>query len=190
MIQFFAGSVNVFHSEVLTRNRLDIFSLASILLFMDRRLKYEQIIRLFIRMVHRYNSLEKIPVTTTASLRLYHSERHMLDAIGDHPGVNMTEFAREIGVTKGAVSQIVKKLESKGFVKRFKGIDNNKDVLLELTSSGKEAYLNHRQTNDVTISVLEEKMNPSSDENIEFLIDVFTWIGDYLEQSREMMKKR
>jgi DNA-binding MarR family transcriptional regulator len=114
----------------------------------------------------------------------------MLDAIGDHPGVNMTEFAREIGVTKGAVSQIVKKLESKGFVKRFKGIDNNKDVLLELTSSGKEAYLNHRQTNDVTISVLEEKMNPSSDENIEFLIDVFTWIGDYLEQSREMMKKR
>jgi len=74
----------------------------------------EKIVELFIRLANKYHSLEKIQVDYGAGHPLYHSERHMIDQIGGNPGINITEFTDIIGVTKGAVSQVVKKLETEG----------------------------------------------------------------------------
>jgi hypothetical protein len=54
----------------------------------------KEIMELFIQAVHKYNALEKVPVKISAKHDLYHSERHLIDRIGYHPGVNITEFAR------------------------------------------------------------------------------------------------
>ncbi len=142
---------------------------------------------LFIRAVRRYNALEKIPVKVGAK-HLYHSERHFLDKIGDHPGVNITEFARAVGITKGAVSQVVKKLESKGLVSRYKSSSNDKEVFLDLTRAGRDIYILHKKTNEETIKPLSEKLKQHSDDKVEFLISMFRWINDYLDQGREQMK--
>ncbi len=156
---------------------------------MDRNKAGRDIAELFIRAVQKYNALEKIPVRIGAKHDLYHSEKHFLDTIGNHPGMNMTEFANAIGVTKGAVSQFVTKLEKKGLVRRYKSGRNGKEVFLELTRPGRDVYLFHKKRNEETIKPLIDELNKYSDDKVEFLIAMLGWIGDYLEQSREAMRK-
>lgn len=143
---------------------------------------------LFIQAVHKYNALEKIPAKAGAKHELYHSERHWLDKIGSRPGVNVTEFARAAGITKGAVSQVVKKLETKGFVRRYKGGSNDKEVFLELTRAGRELHVAHRKKNEETIKPLVEELKKYPDDSIKSFIALLAWISGYLEESREQMK--
>ena len=74
----------------------------------------KEVLHDFIKLANKYNSLEKIPADYGVGKDLYHSERHLLDQIGDYPEKNITELAQFMGVTKGAISQTVKKLETKG----------------------------------------------------------------------------
>lgn len=156
---------------------------------MDRKEAGRQIMELFIGVVNKYNALEKIPVKVSSSHDLYHSERHMLDKIGDHPTMNVTDFAKASGVTKGAVSQVVKKLESKGVIRRYKRVTNEKEVFLELTETGKEIYFEHKKTNDKTIGPLLYELKKYPDDKILFLIAMFKWIDGFLDQSGKKMKE-
>ncbi len=152
---------------------------------MDRRKASKEIMELFIRAVSKYNALEKIPSKTGLKHSLYHSERHMLDKIGDHPDMNVTDFAGKLGITKGAVSQVVKKLEAKGVVKRYKKGTNGKEVFLELTDAGRAVYLAHKKTNEETIKPLLKELSKYSDDKVQFLLSMFKWIDGFLDQSRK-----
>jgi DNA-binding MarR family transcriptional regulator len=156
---------------------------------MDRRKASKELMELFIRMVRKYNALEKIPVKLESKHTLYHSERHMLDRIGDHPGMNITDFAGALGVTKGAISQVVKKLEAKGVVRRYKSGTNGKEVLLELTGTGRDIYSEHQKTNEATLGPLLRELNKYPDDKVRFLVDVFKWIDGFLDRSGKDVKE-
>jgi len=149
----------------------------------------KEIIELFIRMVNKYNSLEKIPARHGTRHNLYHSERHMLDKIGDNTGMNVTEFADAAGVTKGAISQLVSKLEKKGIVRRYKKSTNDKEVFLELTKTGQEVHRQHKKINEQSIIPLDEELSKHSDEKVEFLLAMFKWFDDYLDLSKKKMEE-
>lgn len=157
---------------------------------MDRNNAAKQIMELFIKAARQYHALEKLPSRTKGKHGLFHSERHMLDLVGDHPDINITEFARAAGITKGAVSQVVKKLETKGFVRRYKRNSNDKEVLIELTKTGREAYEQHRRKNEETIVPLLDALKNHSDDKVEFLITMLSWISDHLEQGSRSKKDR
>jgi DNA-binding MarR family transcriptional regulator len=156
---------------------------------MKREETSKELIELFIRMVTKYNSLEKIPARHGTRHNLYHSERHMLDKIGDNTDMNVTEFAAAAGVTKGAISQLVTKLEKKGIVRRYKKSTNDKEVFLELTKSGQEVYEKHKEINKQTIMPLNEELSKHSDEKVEFLLEMFKWFDDYLDSSKKKMEE-
>jgi DNA-binding MarR family transcriptional regulator len=156
---------------------------------MKRENTSKEIIELFIRMVNKYNSLEKVPARHGTRHNLYHSERHMLDKIGDNTGMNVTEFAAAAGVTKGAISQLVTKLEKKGIVRRYKKSTNDKEVFLELTKSGRQVYKRHKEINERTILPLNEELSKHSDEEVEFLLNMFKWFNDFLDLSRKQMEE-
>jgi DNA-binding MarR family transcriptional regulator len=111
----------------------------------------------------------------------------MLDAIGDNPTMNISEFARNIGVTKGAVSQVVKKLEEKQVVRRYKQAENDKEVFIELTNLGKDIYKKHKKTNEESIIPLHDELLKYSDDKVYFLIEMFKWIDSYLDSARKQM---
>lgn len=156
---------------------------------MNRKKATGEIVELFIRITNKYNSLEKIPVQHGRTQNLYHSERHMLDTIGDNPGMNITELAAAMGVTKGAISQVVKKLKDKGFIRRYKQKGNNKEVFIELTKSGGDFYREHKRINEETIRPLYQELGKHSDDKVKFLIEIFHWMDDFLDVSRERMKR-
>jgi DNA-binding MarR family transcriptional regulator len=158
-------------------------------LIMDRKKASKDIAELFIRMVNKYNALEKIPARHGTHHNLYHSERHMLDKIGDNTGINVTGFAAAAGVTKGAISQLVTRLEKKGVVRRYKKSTNDKEVFLELTKTGQEVYQQHKEINEKTIIPLFDELSTHSDEKVEFLLHMFKWFDDYLDLSRKKMEE-
>lgn len=155
---------------------------------MDRDKASKEIMHLFLRVVHKYNALEKIPVKHSAKHDLYHSERHMLDRIADNPHLNISDLAKHAGVTKGAISQIVKKLEDKGIVSRLKKESSDKEVFVELTALGKSVYAERKKINSETIAPLVRELKRYSDDGVGTVVEMFRWLDKYMDQSSENMK--
>lgn len=63
-------------------------------------------------------------------------ELHTLTVIEENPGITVTEVALEWNRTKGAVSQIIAKLEKRGFIIRKKDGNNARNVHLYATDKG------------------------------------------------------
>jgi DNA-binding MarR family transcriptional regulator len=67
--------------------------------------------------------------------------------IDDYPDKNITKLAEHQGVIKGAISQLIRKLEAKGIFVR-KELITRKNVCLELTDKGKEWLIDIKNRND------------------------------------------
>jgi DNA-binding MarR family transcriptional regulator len=156
---------------------------------MNKKKASRELVASFIRLVNKYNALERSPLSYGTAHKFYHSERHMLDIVGDEPGLNITAFAQKAGVTKGAVSQVVTKLESKGALRRFKGKSNDKEIQLELTPLGERIYAQHQRVNQETINLLWDELEKHPQDKIAFLMEIFNWFEHYLDQSKEEMQE-
>lgn len=150
----------------------------------------KDIMSLFLRIVNKYNAMEKLPVAHGKSGELFHSERHMLDAIAANTDLNITEHAAALGVTKGAISQIARKLEDKGFVRRQKKGGNNKEVYLELTGQGRKVAESRKQLNEETLKPLLDELSRHSAGEVDFLVAMFHWFDAYFDESKKRMETR
>jgi DNA-binding MarR family transcriptional regulator len=99
----------------------------------------------FGRIIMRYEALRDEPITIADSDVLYSSQIHAIEAIGNAPGSTVTSLKRHFGVTKGAVSQIVTKLEQRGYVRKVKKEGNDKEKVLQLTEKGLGAFAQHEK---------------------------------------------
>ncbi|MFT4005133.1 MAG: MarR family winged helix-turn-helix transcriptional regulator [Lacrimispora sp.] len=100
---------------------------------------------------------------------IFHSEIHVIMAIAEHPGIHVGGLADILGVTKGAVSEILKKLERKALV--IKEIDdlNLSRYSLSLTEKGKKAHSNHMYYHSILNSMVEDELQNASEHELEFL---------------------
>lgn len=86
---------------------------------------------------------------------LYPSEIHlMLETKGDQ-AVNATRMADRLGVTKGAVSQTLTRLEKKGIIEKTKDPGSRNELSVTLTPSGKRAYDRYRTMHDSVAARLQ-----------------------------------
>jgi DNA-binding MarR family transcriptional regulator len=97
------------------------------------------------RLILQLRKLESSPRVFGAAGALTPSEIHTIDAIGCEGGVLMKELARRLDVTKGAVTQIIDRLEAKKLVRRSPHPTVPKGVLLHLTETGMDACRAHEQ---------------------------------------------
>jgi DNA-binding MarR family transcriptional regulator len=95
---------------------------------------------LFIRISKKFQELEKMSIDIGSGEKLYPSELHVIDAIGNDYGNNVTELSKKFGITKGAVSQVVNKLFDKDFLKKERKTGYGKEVLLSLSEKGYKAF--------------------------------------------------
>ena len=128
----------------------------------------------FVRIINKYNSLNQRPLDYGTGDKLFPSEIHTLDTIAAGEDVYISELALRLGVTKSAVSQVVIKLAGRGFVRKYKSGDNDKNILLELTDKGKAAVkgFDEFRADIFRDLILElEKMNDSQVEFIGYVLD-------------------
>lgn len=90
---------------------------------------------------------------------LYSStEVHLISHIADKPGITVTEIARNLERTKGAISQVLKKLEDRGLIYRQRAPKDNKKEYVFLTEKGLALDQAHRAFDNYHSTHMLEKL--------------------------------
>ena len=110
---------------------------------MDER--FLQLSQVLLRVFNKFARNEKQPRRFGIDDLLHPSEIHMIALIGDNPQTHSAELARISGVTRGAVSQSLAKLEKKGLVEKVADPQNDLKKVLVLTDQGRIAYRTHER---------------------------------------------
>ena len=93
----------------------------------------EQILRISNKLIF----LEKKSIVKHGGLKLYPSEIHLIDVIAKGQDINASKMAARLGVTKGAVSQTLARLEKKGILYKTKDPQNRNELTVYFTPLGK-----------------------------------------------------
>lgn len=97
-----------------------------------------QLVATFRNILHVYSILERKPMDLGVGIRVYLTEIQTVSMIGENPGINITNLAEIMGVTRGAISQTVQKLARKALITKSRE-RNKKEINLGLTPIGKIA---------------------------------------------------
>jgi DNA-binding MarR family transcriptional regulator len=96
-----------------------------------------ELVRMFLSILHVYTIFEKQPCDFGTGSKVYITEIQTVSAIGENPNANLTQLAEIMGVTRGAISQTVRKLIAKKLVVRINS-RNHKEINLGLTDFGRQ----------------------------------------------------
>ena len=94
----------------------------------------EQILRISNKLIF----LEKKSIIKHGDLKLYPSEIHLIDVIAKGQDINASKMAARLGVTKGAVSQTLARLERKGILYKTRDPQNRNELTVHFTPLGKK----------------------------------------------------
>ena len=84
------------------------------------------------------------------------AEVHCIDWIGQIESPNVTKVAQKMGVTRGGVSKISKKLQQKNLIESYQRAENNKEIYFRLTELGRLVFEEHEAHH---LKSQQEKMN-------------------------------
>lgn len=118
---------------------------------------------------------------------LFSSEIHMIRAIKEQEGIHITGLANKLGVTKGAVSQIVNKLDKKGFITKETDLNNKSKLIIKLTPKGEIADANHVKLHKKFDALINNILKEASNEEIKFLKNFLNKVEDQIEDFEEKL---
>lgn len=91
------------------------------------------------RIINKYNAKTKQPKTFGTTQPVCGSEAQVLDVVAHGEALTASMIAAILGITKGAVSQTLAKLEKKGLISREGGAN----ATIYLTDAGREILVNY-----------------------------------------------
>ena len=105
----------------------------------------------------------------------------MIEVLGQESALSVTDVAKRLGITKGAVSQTLKKLENKSLV--IKSIDpgNSSRAQIELTAKGKIAYYAHEHWHETMDGGFKNYFTGLPQDKIRFLDEFLSVVEDFFE---------
>ena len=150
---------------------------------------YEEILKKLEKVIVMMESMHTPSLSFGTGVLMHTKEIHTIQAIGRHPGINVTRLAEQAGVTKGAVSQTINKLVRKGLVRKTHAPGNEKEVILELTDLGWVGFQNHEKFHMDTLDMARQYYGDqlgSKLESINLAVDsIYTMLTEY-EKRRKM----
>lgn len=133
------------------------------------------------RLINKYNNKTKTPKYYGTQHLLYSSQVHMLEVIGGHNGLTATNIAKLQGVTKGAVSQILSKLFTKGLIKKEVSSTGTNEILIYLTETGKIVYDNHLKYHEDLLADVSSLINDLPKESLDICKKILSTIDEKLD---------
>ena len=140
----------------------------------------EQIIKSLTRIQEHSDMFEQHREEIFAGLHL--AEAHCIDKIGSMEYANVTKVAAEMGMTRGAISKITKKLLSKDLISSYQKPDNSKEIYFRLTEQGGKIYVEHKkchtQAGKEKLAILSAYNEAEQAVILRFLHDINRWYDE------------
>jgi DNA-binding MarR family transcriptional regulator len=102
-------------------------------------LQHKALVAQIFGFINKILFLEKKTTFQFNEVTLYPSEIHLILFIHQEQDTNATRMAERLGVTKGAVSQTLSRLEKKGVLRKIKDPYNKNELTIKFTSLGQQA---------------------------------------------------
>lgn len=123
----------------------------------------------FLRIVTKISKLDKKIRYYGTDSPLHEAEIHMIKSIKENEGIHVTGLADMLGVTKGAVSQIIMRLEYKGMIIKDTDPRNLSRLALRLTPKGETAYQHHEKKHQEFEELFNALLEGTTEDNKVFL---------------------
>jgi DNA-binding MarR family transcriptional regulator len=107
-------------------------------------LQYPQAVSQILEMVDRILQIEKRKHVAVEGVELYPSEIHLMLHVADEQSTNLTRIAERLGITKGALSQTLGRLERKGMLLKSKDPQAKNELTVSFTPEGQRALKQFR----------------------------------------------
>lgn len=124
---------------------------------------YLDISRQLLNVINTFRNYDSKARSFGTDHNLSFSEIHMLEFIGNNHDTYVSQIADNNGITKGAVSQSIRKLEKKGYLYKVIDDGNKSREFIKLTEKGKIAYDNHLFYHDKINRQVRKKLNKFSE---------------------------
>lgn len=131
--------------------------------------------------------LEKKNVFRFRGLKLYPSEIHLILVMSEAP-TNATQMAGMLGVTKGAVSQTITRLEKKGILKKEKDPYLKNELTLSFTPLGKEVFDRYTEMSRTMDQAFREKISRFSHDELGVIDRFLDHLGELPDQIRQLQE--
>jgi DNA-binding MarR family transcriptional regulator len=106
----------------------------------------------------------------------------MLSAVASREDASVTELARRKRITKGAVSQILKRLEHKGLVEKRADSRNASRLQVRLTTKGRRACRGHDRMHDDIVEAVRHHVGDLDEQTLSILHSVLDRLGVLLDR--------
>lgn len=127
--------------------------------------------------MRRMRDEERLPRDYGVGEPLYHSELRLLDLIDQNPQKRAGTLSEALGVTKGALAQVAKRLTDKGLIEEYNAEGNRKEKYYRLTALGEEARAGHIRHHDQSIGRMKSYLCSRSEDEKRVLTEFLKEIG-------------
>jgi DNA-binding MarR family transcriptional regulator len=136
----------------------------------------------FSRVSKLWQQLDSQPRKFGTETDLTGSEIHLVEVIGQNEGLSVTDMAKRLGITKGAISQTLKKLEEKGLVIKEVDPTNTSRVTVSLSTKGKVGYYSHLQWHEKMDGGFRDYFVHLPEDKIKFLEEFLSILEQFLKK--------
>ncbi len=110
--------------------------------------------------------------------KLTYSDISLLKCVQRNENAKAGQLSQYLGITNGAVAQLAKKLEGKGYLEPYRISGNKKEVYYRLTAGGEAACLGYDQHYGKMRANLEDYIAALDEDTIEKIIGLFDVVAD------------
>jgi DNA-binding MarR family transcriptional regulator len=124
-----------------------------------------------------YQNILSLPQTFnigSQTYSLYSSELKSLDMIGHFPGINLTQLAVKLGISKSAISKCTSKLLEKELIVKEKSLTNVREVVFTFTKNGQSVFDQLESVHDRLFSPVTAALKSFSTQETTDLYRLFT----------------
>ncbi len=141
-----------------------------------------------IKLLKLYNQFNKVHNQFVAVKRnlvnvdyeehLYPAEMQVLCVMKSNPEYSLSDISKVLYMTKSAASQLIKKLNAKGFVDKYRDPNNERYNIIKLTEKGQEAVNKFLTNESYTMGQLVRFFSSKSETDIQVIEDFLNEVED------------
>lgn len=140
----------------------------------------------FTRINSQFTVLKRNYVCNDYNEPIYPAEMQVLALLFEHPDYTISDIASHLYTTKSGASQLVKKLCSKGFLAKDRDPQNERIVILTLTTLGLKAVNNFLNNESTALGELGKLLSTHSQKEIKTIENFFNKIEESLNKKLEL----